>query len=400
MNCYLILIGSELLNGMMVETNSLFMAEKLNKYGIEIVGKSVVGDKIDEIVKHIDFAKKSADFVFISGGLGPTIDDLTRDAVSKYTGRDLVYYEDEYKKIEKKFKKSGIDIPERNRRQAMLPKGSMVIENGSGSASAFYVDKIAVFPGVPYEMEDTFVNFLNYFVVENKIESKLYIKDILFWGIPESELEGKIIDLVEEVEGIFIEFLVKDYGVLLRLLFDREFESKAAKISELVYERVGEFIFGEDEDRIENLLLEELSKKKFDISVAESCSGGEVSAKLVSVPGVSTYFTEGLVTYSNSSKIERLGVKKITIEKYGAVSEEVVKEMLYGLKSDTGIAISGVAGPSGGTEEKPVGTVVIGSRVKKGFKIKTYYFRGTRDRVRARATLTALNDLRKHLEMV
>lgn len=398
MKCHIISVGSELLNGMMIDTNSVFMAEELNKYGVEIAGKSVVGDKIDDIVKTIEFAKKNSDIVIMTGGLGPTIDDLTRDAISKYTGKELKLYDDEFVKMKEKFASYKIDMPERNIRQVMFPEGAEIIENKKGSAQSFYIDGIAAFPGVPEEVRESFPRFCEKLSIEKELNSKIYIKDILVWGIPESQLEAKILDIVEYEKEVFIEFLVKHYGIIIRLLTDENKKERAEKIKNEIYNRISEYIFGEDGDRLENLLVEEIAKREYTISTAESCTGGMVAEKIVGVSGASKVFTEGVITYSNESKTERLGVNKETIEKYGAVSKETVLEMLSGLKTDTGIAVSGIAGPEGGTAEKPVGTVVIGIKVKDMYMADTFLIRGDRDRVRERSAMSAIHLLLSELK--
>lgn len=398
MKCHIISVGSELLNGMMIDTNSIYMAEELNKYGVEIAGKTVVGDKIDDIVNAIGFAKKNAEVVIMTGGLGPTIDDLTRDAISKYTGKKLVRYEDEFEKLKAKFLSYKIEMPERNIRQVMFPEGSYIIENNKGSAQPFYVDDIVAFPGVPEELKDSFPRFCEKLSIDKCLNSKIFIKDLLVWGIPESQLEEKILDIVENEKEVFVEFLVKKYGIIIRLLVDENKKDKANLIKKQIYNRISEYIFGEDGDRLENLLVEEIAKKEYTISTAESCTGGMIAQTIVGVSGVSKVFKEGFITYSNESKIERLGVKKETLEKYGAVSKETVIEMLKGLKTDTGIAISGIAGPEGGTPDKPVGTVVIGVKIKDLYIAESVLVRGDRERIRERSAMSAIHMLLSELK--
>ncbi|BDU50030.1 competence/damage-inducible protein A [Haliovirga abyssi] len=396
MKCYIILVGTELLNGMMVDTNSIYMAENLNRYGVEIVGKSVVGDKIKDIEKTIKYGKEISDFVVISGGLGPTIDDLTRDAVAKFLDKPLTLYKEEFEKIKEKFKRVNIKMAENNIRQAKFPEGAIIIDNKSGAAPAFLIDDIAVFPGVPSEVKETFPKFLNMYF-KDKEKKEMYIKDILVWGLPESELEEKIYDIILNEKGIFVEFLVKNYGIIIRFLAEKNKKEEIDILKEKIYSRIGKYIFGEDEDRIERLVLKGLENNNYTISTAESCTGGMVATKLIGLSGISKYYKEGLITYSNESKIYRLGVEEEIIVKYGAVSEQTVNEMLDGLKTDVKIAISGIAGPTGGTKEKPVGTVYIGIEVAGEKEIKKYLFRGDREVVRERAALTALNMVREKL---
>lgn len=398
MKAYFILVGTELLNGKMIDTNSIFMAEEINKYGIEIVGKMIVGDYIENIISAIDFAKKNSDLVILSGGLGPTIDDLTRDAIAKYLNKELIFNEEEFEIIKKKYINISANLPESNKRQAFIPEGATLIKNNIGAAPSFYIDGIVAFPGVPDELKDAFPNFLKLYAKENNLSTDFYIKDILFWGIPESKLEDEVLDIVKNVDKeICVEFLVKDFGIIIRFIASNKYKEKINEIKSKIYERVGKFIFGEDEDRIESLLYQNLLKNNLKISLAESCTGGLVSAVLVAVAGISKVYSKGYTVYSNEEKERLLGVKKESLLNHGAVSKEVVKEMLEGLDTETGIAISGIAGPEGGTNEKPVGTVFIGIKLNDIYKVEKYYFRGTRERVRQRAAITALNELRKLL---
>ena len=244
-----------------------------------------------------------------------------------------------------------------------------------------------------------FPKFLKYYVKENNLKSKIYIKDIITYGIGESVLETTVKDLFTEGD-IFYEFLVKDYGTLIRLQTKIENKKNVAKIVKKLYNRISEFIIGEDDDRIENTIYECLNpgKKPLTISTAESCTGGMIASKLIEVPGISTNFIEGIVSYSNEAKIKRLKVKKETLEKYGAVSEEVAREMLAGLKTDVGISTTGIAGPDGGTKDKPVGLVYIGIKVKDEVKVFRRELKGDRNKIRQRAMMHALYNLLKILK--
>lgn len=397
MKCSIILVGSELLNGMMTDTNSIYIAEVLNQYGIEIANKIVVGDKIDDIVDSISYAKKNSSLVIISGGLGPTIDDLTRDAVSLYCDKKLILNEEELKKIEIKYCGYGVKMTENNKRQIMFPEGSVIIDNEKGSAPAFFIDGIVCFPGVPDELKESLPLFIEYYVKKYNLNGKLYIKDILVWGIAESKLEDKIIDIIKDEKEIFVEFLVKDYGIIIRLNAEKDKLEKLENLKKQIYERVDEYIFGEDDDRLDKIVLKKMEEKNYKFSVAESCTGGFLSSIILSNSGASKVYEKGYITYSNESKQKILGVSKETLDKYGAVSEETVREMLEGLDTEIGIAISGIAGPEGGTAEKPVGTVFIGIKIKEKKIIQKVQLRGDRDRIRKRAAYTSLDILRKYL---
>lgn len=398
MKAVLILVGTELLNGGMVDTNSIYMAEQLNKYGIEIESKITVGDDIDEIIKSIDYGKRNSDLVIMSGGLGPTIDDLTKDAIAKYLGKKLIVKEEDLEELKRKFKERRFNFIPNNIKQIERTEGSVFIENGAGMAPAMYDEGIVCFPGVPVELYDMFPKFLKWYSKEKNLGiDEIYIKDLLTCGIGESYLDEEIRDFFTE-DGITYEFLVKDFGTMIRLQSKMSNKNIVEKIVEKIYNKIGDNIFGEDSDRLEALIVKKLIEEKKTISVAESCSGGLLASSFIDVPGASEVFMEGLVTYSNEAKMERLGVKKETLEKYGAVSAETAKEMVCGLKTDVGISVTGIAGPGGGTEEKPVGLVYMGIKVDDEIFIEKKIFSGPRRKVRERAVLHSLFCLNKILK--
>ena len=398
MKAGIFLVGTELLNGATIDTNSIYIAEELNKYGIEIEFKMTVRDVMDEIVKALKYAKKNVDLVILTGGLGPTDDDITKEAMAKFLKKKLVVDEKEKKELLKKYK-SYKNPNKTNFKEVEKPEGAISFKNDVGMAPAVYVDGLVAFPGFPNELKNMFPKFLKYYVKENNLKSQIYIKDIITYGIGESVLETTVKDLFTEGD-IFYEFLVKDYGTLIRLQTKIENKKNVAKIVKKLYNRISEFIIGEDNDRIENTIYECLNsgEKPLTISTAESCTGGMIASKLIEVPGISTNFIEGIVSYSNEAKIKRLKVKKETLEKYGAVSEEVAREMLAGLKTDIGISTTGIAGPDGGTKNKPVGLVYIGIKVKDEVKIFRRELKGDRNKIRQRAMMHALYNLLKILK--
>ena len=398
MKAGIFLVGTELLNGATIDTNSIYIAEELNKYGIEIEFKMTVRDVMDEIVKALKYAKKNVDLVILTGGLGPTDDDITKEAMAKFLKKKLVVDEKEKKELLKKYK--AYKNPNKtNFKEVEKPEGAISFKNDVGMAPAVYVDGLVAFPGFPNELKNMFPKFLKYYVKENNLKSQIYIKDIITYGIGESVLETTVKDLFTEGD-IFYEFLVKDYGTLIRLQTKIENKKNVAKIVKKLYNRISEFIIGEDDDRIENTIYECLNsgEKPLTISTAESCTGGMIASKLIEVPGISENFIEGIVSYSNEAKIKRLKVKKETLEKYGAVSEEVAREMLAGLNTDIGISTTGIAGPGGGSKDKPVGLVYIGIKVKDEVKVFKRELKGDRNKIRQRAMMHALYNLLKILK--
>ena len=398
MKAGIFLVGTELLNGATIDTNSIYIAEELNKYGIEIEFKMTVRDVMDEIVKALKYAKKNVDLVILTGGLGPTDDDITKEAMAKFLKKKLVVDEKEKKELLKKYK--AYKNPNKtNFKEVEKPEGAISFKNDVGMAPAVYVDGLVAFPGFPNELKNMFPKFLKYYVKENNLKSQIYIKDIITYGIGESVLETTVKDLFTEGD-IFYEFLVKDYGTLIRLQTKIENKKNVAKIVKKLYNRISEFIIGEDDERIENTIFECLNsaEKPLTISTAESCTGGMIASKLIEVPGISKNFIESIVSYSNEAKIKRLKVKKETLEKYGAVSEEVAREMLAGLNTDIGISTTGIAGPGGGSKDKPVGLVYIGIKVKDEVKVFKRELKGDRNKIRQRAMMHALYNLLKILK--
>ncbi len=398
MKAGLILVGTELLNGGMLDTNSLYIAEELNKYGIEIEFKVTIRDFMDEIIKTVDYGKRNVDLIIMSGGLGPTIDDITKEAIAKYLNRPLIVEENELNELKEKFERAKINFVDINVKEVEKPKGAISFRNDAGMAPAIYIDGIAAFPGVPKELYDMLPKFLKWYSKEKNIETDgIYIRDILTFGIAESLLNQEIRDFFTE-DGIYYEFLVKNYGTIVRLQSKESNKNKVEKIVEKIYNKIGNYVFGENADRLEKKVVKLVKKLEMNISTAESCTGGMIASRLIDVPGVSEIFKEGIVSYSNDAKIKRLGVKKETLEKYGAVSEETAREMVIGLDSDIAIATTGIAGPDGGTPEKPVGLVYIGIRVKDDIYIEKRFFNGDRMKIRERAVSQSLFSLIKILD--
>ena len=392
-----ILVGTELLNGGMLDTNSLYIAEELNKYGLEMKFKITVRDFRDEIYSAIDYCKKNVDLIIISGGLGPTLDDITKEVIAEYVKKPLVVDDDELEELKEKFERAGLKFKTLNVKEVEKPEGAVTFKNDVGMAPAVYIDDIVAFPGVPKELYNMLPKFLDWYVKEKKIlDDEIYIKDLITYGIAESLLYEAVREFFTE-EGIYYEFLVKDYGILIRLQSKMSNKNKVEKIVKKIYNKIGEFIFGEDNDRLEKKVVELLKKLNMNISTAESCTGGMLASKLIDVPGVSDVFYEGVVSYSNEAKINRLGVRKETLDRYGAVSEEVAKEMVMGLTTDVALSTTGIAGPDGGSEEKPVGLVYMGIRIKDKIYVEKRVFRGDRNKVRERTVSHTLFTLIKIL---
>lgn len=396
MNAGLILVGTELLNGMMVDTNSIYMASLLNEVGINIKYKLIVGDEKSDLIDSLNYLSEKVDLIILSGGLGPTIDDITKETIAAYLNINLV--EDKYhlEQMINIFNKRNIPVFEKNRLEIMVPESSIIFRNDVGIAPAFYIDKIAAFPGVPVELKNQFPKFIDFIKNKFNLNNGILIKDIVISGIAESVLEEMINPYIDN--NLTIEFLVKDYGIIIRIIDKIDNKEKVLKVFNNIKNLLLDNIIGYNDFNPQEELVSLLKDKKLKLSVAESCTGGKISDIFVSMSGVSEIFIEGIVTYANSSKMNRLNVKEQTLINHGAVSEEVVKEMLKGLSTDCGIAVSGVAGPGGGTLEKPVGTVVIGVKYKDKYLVKRELIGGSRENIRVKSAFIGINRLLKMLK--
>ncbi|MCX8093088.1 MAG: competence/damage-inducible protein A [Candidatus Goldbacteria bacterium] len=412
MNAEIITIGTELLLGQILDTNSLYLSKKLAEIGINLYYKTSVGDNITRIKETLSIAANRSDLIIITGGLGPTVDDVTRDAIAEWTGKKLLLDNEVLHRIEQFFKNRNIKMPENNKLQAYLPEGALILENKVGTAPGFILEHnsriIACVPGVPAEMKPMIETGLIPYLIEKYGAGKFLIlsKRIKLTGIPESLIDEKIKDIFIESKNPTVAILAHQTEIEIRLTAKAENKEQAISLIENlkreIYNRLSDNIFGEDDETLEEKVAILLKDKKLTIATAESCTAGLLSYRLTNIPGSSLYFLGGVNTYSNESKINLLGVKEETIKKYGAVSEECARQMAQKCRekfgSDIAIAISGIAGPDGGTVEKPVGLVYMAIDFKGDIKIFKFNFGGLRDVVRARASQMALFELYKLLK--
>ena len=408
MKAEIITIGDEILIGQTVDTNSAWMANELNLIGIDITRISSISDKSSEIVKALDNIFEETDFVFITGGLGPTDDDLTKKTLAEYFGTKLVQNKKVLRHIEQFVIKRKAHMNERNIKQAEVPENCRIVENKIGTAPGMWFEKngrsFISMPGVPFEMKEMMRNFILPELAQKRRDIHILHKIVLTQGISES----KLAEILEPWESSLPEFISLAYlpspgiiklrltakGIKLKLLED----TLSEKIKEL-QKIIPKLICGYDSDKLEELVGKILLTKGQTLAIAESCTGGNISRLITSISGSSQYYKGGVVAYSNEIKESVLNVNASDIEKYGAVSKEVVEQMAKGVlnlyKSDYAIATSGIAGPNGGTKEKPVGTTWIAVASKTKLISKLYIFGDQRDRNIQRASLTALNMLQK-----
>lgn len=410
MKCTILSIGDELLIGQTLNTNSHWMSQKMNEIGIDVIHHISLSDNDKDIVNCLNNALLSSQLVLITGGLGPTSDDITKDVLCTYFNGKLIFNEEANQNIENIFKLRNREITEDARQMSYVPDNCIAIQNSLGTAPGMLFrqdEKVIVsMPGVPYEMKAMITNTVIPYLLENFNLPTIIHKSILTAGVGETVLADhlKIFEQTKDAR-IKLAYLPNVGKVRLRLTIKgenkEELEAVIAKATNEVIRAVEQYIYGFDDDSFEEKTGELLVKKQLTIGTAESCSGGYIAHLLTSVAGSSTYFKGSIVSYANEIKEDLLHVKKETLAQFGAVSEQTVSEMLSGalqqLKVDVAIAVSGVAGPSGGTAEKPVGTVFIGIATKEKQYIRKLSFTNNRERNIQLTGVVSLVMLRKFI---
>ena len=416
MRVELVSVGTELLLGDIVNTNTAYLSKELAALGFGVFRQTTVGDNRERLIKTLESAFLENDTVIITGGLGPTDDDITKECAAEYFGRDFYFHEYSWVKILERLTRSGRNIiTENNKKQAMIPEGAIVLENFCGTAPGIIIEennkRTILLPGPPREMRDMFEKSVKPYL--EKFSNKHFIsKYVRFYGIGESLLETKIKDIMDNQTNPTLALYAKTGEVLLRITASSEDKNECEQlISEQLKEiekRVGEYIYlVGDEDisgtqtEMNNVVANLLIENNFTISVAESLTGGKISSMLVEKSGISEAFLEGVVCYSNESKINTLGVKEETLEKFGAVSEGVAKEMALGvanrLGADFAVATTGIAGPNSDESGKPVGLTYIGIYAQGDISVKECLFTGDRELIRYRTSVEALEEVRKNI---
>lgn len=368
-------VGTELLFGQVVNTNTAYLSRQLNFLGIDVMYHYTVGDNPQRLKEMIQMAFEDCDLVITTGGLGPTQDDMTKEIACEVLGDELVLHRPSLDYLEDMFGKGGRKMPENNRKQAYMPSRAVVFHNDAGTAPGFALEQngkiIACLPGPPREMTNMFQKKLKPYL-ESLSDDCIYYKMIRTFGIGESQLEIELLPVINGQTDPTIATYAKEGESAVRIASKRKTMEEAANAVNTMLEEVkkyiGEYIYSSDDEELVNVAADKLMKNNVTISCAESCTGGLFASKMTEIAGISKVFNRGLVTYSNEAKVQELGVKQETLDKYGAVSEETAKEMAEGLHrvsgSDFCISVTGIAGPDGGSEDKPVGTVFIGAYYK------------------------------------
>jgi nicotinamide-nucleotide amidase len=409
----IVTIGTELLLGHIVDTNSVLIAKTLADHGVDVYAKHSVGDNADRLALMLEGVLDRADGAITTGGLGPTVDDLTKDAVARAVRDTLQMHEPSLAALHERFKYFGRTMSQNNIKQAILPSRAEVFPNPHGTAPGFVATRpdgkfVACMPGVPREMRPMLAEQLIPWLVKRfDLRSAIYTKVLHTIGIGESELDRRVEDLFRTLENPKIAMLAHGGRVDVKVMAKAESRAEADRLIEPVAEQlrkqIGAGYFGDDELTIGGAIVGELARRGKTLAVAESVTGGGIADEIVAVPGASRAFLGGVVAYDNAVKRSVLGVQEATLSRVGAVSEEVAVEMARGaraaLRSDFALATTGIAGPDGGSAEKPVGLVWF-ALVDDAGAVETYSrtFPGERSDVRERAGMTALSLLWRRLE--
>jgi nicotinamide-nucleotide amidase len=410
MRACIIAVGSELLTPFRIDTNSLAITERLNAIGIDVRMKAVVGDDLAELGAQFESALAWADVIVFTGGLGPTEDDLTRDAVAQVLGLPLDVHEATIERIRARFERRGLQMPDNNRRQGMVPRGAALLDNPNGTAPGLWLERkstaIVLLPGPPREMTPMMER-----VIAERLEPRtggvrLFRRVVKLTGRSESDVDQH----AEPIYSRWTKQAVPISTTILAVLGQIELhltaradspDAATAALDRAVGELAAEFgdtIYSVDGRALEAVVGQLLSARTLKIAVAESCTGGLLASRLTDVPGSSAYVDRGVVCYSDRSKTELLGVPEELIKAHGAVSEPVATAMAQGIRTragvGVGVGVTGIAGPGGGTAQKPVGTVAIAVETDDDSRVRTFQFLGGREMVKFQASQAAMNMVR------
>lgn len=406
----LVSVGTELLLGNIVNTNTQFLAEKCALLGLSMYHQVVVGDNHDRLAEVIRTALDRSDIVILTGGLGPTEDDLTKEVCAEVMGFPLVEDPHTREQIVEYFRNSIYkEIPANNWKQTIVPEGAIVLDNDNGTAPGLILEKdgktAILLPGPPAELYPLFMKKV-YPYLQKLQPDVIRSQMIKICGMGESQVEDKILDLIDRQTNPTIATYAKTGEVHLRVTAKAKNEDEAKKLLKPVVKeiknRFGDYIYSTKENEtLEMAVVKLLDKYELTVTTAESCTGGLLAGRIVNVPGASDVFREGFVTYSNKAKRKILDVGKGTLKKYGAVSEQTAKEMatggVFATDADACVAVTGIAGPDGGTDEKPVGLVYIATYMKDRVSVEHYQFKGDRAKVREQSVVKALDLLRRSI---
>jgi nicotinamide-nucleotide amidase len=408
MKAEILAVGTELLMGQIANTNAQYISKKLPDVGIGVYYHDVVGDNPERLKQCLSLALSRSDVVIMTGGLGPTQDDLTKETVAAAVNRKLVLDQESLDKMRSFFSRFNRKMTQNNVKQAYLPEGCTIIRNKNGTAPGCIIEEggkvIVMLPGPPSEMKPMFdETVLPYFAA--KSEYRLESRFLRIFGIGESAMEDMLIDLIDAQTNPTIAPYAKDGEVTLRITarysMDSKEEDLITPVENEIRKRLGDAVYSNENKNLEEVAAQLLLDRRTTIALAESCTGGLLAEMLTEIPGISAVFDRAIVTYSNRSKVEELGVRQETLDRYGAVSAQTAAEMAEGIRkvssTDLGIAVTGIAGPDGGSPEKPVGLVFAALAHKDGVEVKKLDLWGNRNRIRHVTSLHVFDMIRRHL---
>ena len=403
-------IGNEILSGRTVDTNTAYLGRELLSVGLPVVSVYTVGDDVDSIIRMLNLAGADADFILATGGLGPTDDDVTRQAFAEFLGVELQLRDELLEKIQDFFVRRGLEMPDRNRIQAHIPAGARSLPNNRGTAPGIMAEAdgkvFAALPGVPSEMKQMFSESVLPQLERFASGQAVVVRRLKCYGAGESTMAELVGPLMQRDRNPLINCTVESGEITLHVVATakshQEAREMAHKGEEALRNTLGDLVYGTGEQTLAEAVGLELARCRKTVALAESCTGGLLAKLLTDISGASEYFTHGWVTYSNRAKTTELGVPADLIERCGAVSEEVARAMAQGARKEAGvdyaIGITGIAGPTGATEQKPVGLVYICVDSDERSEVNCCRFLGDRPSVRRRAAKTALNMLRLRLK--
>lgn len=402
----IICVGTEILLGDILNTNVTFLSQRLAQRGISVYFHTSVGDNPKRLTQALKIAFERSDIVITTGGLGPTKDDLTKEVCFEFLQKEVQIHQPSFDKLIEFFGKRGLQVSEGNKKQAYFPKDSIIIENKRGTAPGCIIDEekcLIILPGPPKEMQPMYEDTVSKYL--DKFSDYIFESEILrVAGLGESQAAEMLSDLLDQKNPTVAPY-AKEGEVIFRVTAKARNKKEAKELMKPTIEKIKKelknSIYGYGETSLEEVVFELLKKKNLKISVAESCTGGLLSSKLINISGASEIFLEGIICYSNEAKV-RMGVEFDLIEKFGAVSSEVAEEMALKIANRSGakigISTTGIAGPSGGSKEKPVGLVFVGICINEKVKSFKMQLSGSREMIRKQASIRALNLLRQELE--
>ena len=409
MDAEIIAVGSELLTSFYQDTNSLFLTERLNSLGIEVRFKTVVGDRAEDLATVLRDAISRSPLIILTGGLGPTEDDLTRQVVSEVLGRPLREAPEIRQQIQERLARFGRPMAENNLRQALLPEGAAWLENKHGTAPGIWIELernlLVLLPGPPVELEAMFDAVCMPRLAQTCQGQRIRTRVYKVVGLPESEVDKRAAAVYNAYENPTTTILAKPGAIEIHLRArapsDEEAEALLAELGDKIELALGEYVFSTRGESLEEVVGMYLVMRQKTLAVAESCSGGLLAERLTRNSGSSNFFLGGAICYSNDLKTKLAGVPKTLIEEHGAVSQPVAQALAEGIRAragaSIGVGITGIAGPTGGSPEKPVGLVFIGLADERGTEVRKFRFPGQRERVRLWATQMALEMIRRRI---